>query len=202
MMTKKFFPLAATAIATAIALAGCGADGGSSSAEPSMPGMHHGNNSSSPTAAANHNAADVMFAQMMIPHHVQAVEMSDLILAKQGIPSDITALATRVKAAQAPEIETMTGWLTGWGQSTEAPAGHSMDGMMGADDMTQLEAAQGVEAAKLYLSQMIAHHQGAVAMATTETVDGTDTAAVQLSKDIVSSQKAEIQEMQTLLATL
>lgn len=202
MNTKKFLPVAATAIATAIALAGCGASGGSGSSGTSMPGMDHGSSSSSPAAAADHNAADVMFAQMMIPHHAQAVEMSETILEKQDIPAEVTALATRVKEAQGPEIEKMTSWLKGWDESTQAPTGHSMDGMMGAEDMAKLDAVQGVEAAKLFLTQMIAHHQGAVTMARTETTDGKNPDAVQLSKDIVSAQEAEIQEMQKLLTTL
>lgn len=205
MNTKKFLPVAATAVAAAIALAGCGASGGSGSSATSTPGMDHGSNSSStssPAAAAEHNAADVKFAQMMIPHHAQAVEMSDMILKKQEIPAGVTALATRIKEAQGPEIEKMTGWLKGWGEPTQMPTGHGMDGMMGAEDMSKLEAAQGVEAAKLFLTQMIAHHRGAVTMAKTETTDGKDTAAVQLSKDIVSAQEAEIKEIQTLLATL
>ncbi|WP_420179888.1 DUF305 domain-containing protein [Paenarthrobacter sp. TA1.8] len=205
MTTKKFLTVAATAIAAAIALAGCGTSGGSGSSGTSMPGMDHGSSSpsaSSPAAATDHNAADVMFAQMMIPHHAQAVEMSDMILKKQDIPAEVTALATRIKDAQGPEIEKMTGWLKGWGEPTQMPTGHSMDGMMGTEDMTKLEAAQGVEAAKLFLTQMIAHHQGAVTMAKTETTDGKDPAAVQLSKDIVSAQETEIKEMQTLLANL
>ncbi|MCM0616568.1 DUF305 domain-containing protein [Paenarthrobacter sp. TYUT067] len=206
MNTKKFVPLAATAVAAVIALAGCGSSGGSGSSATSMPGMDNGNSSSSTsTPAANasaHNSADVMFAQMMIPHHAQAVEMSDMILKKQDVPAEVTALATRIKDAQGPEIEKMTGWLQGWGEPTQVPTGHSMDGMMGAEDMTKLEAAQGVEAAKLFLTQMIAHHEGAVTMAKTETTDGKDPAAVQLGKDIVSAQEAEIKEMQTLLASL
>lgn len=144
-----------------------------------------------------------MFAQMMIPHHAQAVEMSDMILKKQDIPpAEVTALATRIKEAQGPEIEKMTGWLKSWGEPTQMASGHSMNGMMGAEDMTKLDTAQGVEAAKLFLTQMIAHHQGAVTMARTETTDGRDAEAVQLSKDIVSAQEAEIKEMQTLLAAL
>jgi uncharacterized protein (DUF305 family) len=202
MNKTKFLPVAATAIAAAIALAGCAASGGSSSSGTSMPGMDHGASSSAPAAASDHNAADVTFAQMMIPHHAQAVEMSEMILKKQDIPAEVTALATRIKDAQGPEIEKMTGWLTGWNESTQMPTGHSMDGMMGADDMSKLEAAQGVEAAKLFLTQMVAHHQGAVAMAKTETTDGKNPEAVQLAKDIVSSQEAEIKEMQTLLASL
>jgi uncharacterized protein (DUF305 family) len=212
-MNKKFLTLSAAA---AIALAGCATGSGSSassssspSAGSSMPGMDHGSgmmSSSAPAAAAEHNAADVMFAQMMIPHHAQAIQMSDIMLKKQGIPPEVTALATKIKAAQGPEIEKMTGWLTSWNEPTAAPSGHSMDDgmerMMGEEDMKKLETGQGTDAAKLFLTQMIAHHEGAVMMARTESTDGKNPDAVQLSKDIVASQETEIQEMKDLLATL
>jgi uncharacterized protein (DUF305 family) len=202
-MTKKLLTLSATAIAAAIALAGCGTGGGPGSSGTSMPGMDHGGSSSSsaPSAATDHNAADVTFAQMMIPHHAQAVEMSDMILMKQDIPAEVTDLATKIKAAQGPEIETMTGWLKSWNEPT-MPSGHSMEGMVGEEDMKKLEAAQGTEAAKLFLSQMVAHHEGAVTMAKTEGTAGKNADAVSLSKAIVTAQEAEIQEMQKLLGTL
>jgi uncharacterized protein (DUF305 family) len=212
---KKTLTISAAAIAAAIALAGCAAGSGTGTSDSSsMPGMNHGSSampsSSAPAtsaaASAEFNDADTMFAQMMIPHHAQAVTMSDMILDKEGIPAPVTDLATKIKAAQGPEIEKMTGWLESWGQPTEAPtgahSGHSMSGMMGEEDMAKLEAAQGAEAAKLFLTQMIAHHEGAVEMAKTETTDGKNADAVQLSKDIVSDQEAEIQEMKDLLATL
>lgn len=209
---KKTLTISAAVIAAAIALAGCSSpDSGSGSSDGgSMPGMNHGSSgmssSSAPAASAEFNDADTMFAQMMIPHHAQAVEMSDIMLKKEGIPAEVRDLATKIKAAQGPEIEKMTGWLQSWGQPTEAPTGmapgHSMSGMMGEEDMSKLEAAQGTEAARLFLTQMIAHHEGAVVMAKTETTDGKNTDAVQLSKDIVTSQEAEIQEMKDLLATL
>ncbi|MET4619171.1 uncharacterized protein (DUF305 family) [Arthrobacter sp. 2762] len=206
MNSKKFLPIAASAVAAALALAGC-ASGGSSPSGTSMPGMDHGGSSSTAAAsdnnaASDHNTADVMFAQMMIPHHAQAVEMSEMILKKQDIPAEVTSLATRIRGAQGPEIEKMTGWLTGWGEAAQMPSGHSMDGMMGADDMSKLEAAKGLEAAKLFLAQMITHHEGAVTIAKTESKDGKSPQAIQLSKDIVSNQEAEIQEMKKLLATL
>lgn len=208
---KKTLTISAAAIAAAITLAGCSAGTDSGGSGTSMPGMDHGSSampsgSATTTASAEFHDADTMFAQMMIPHHAQAVEMSDIVLNKEGIPAPVTDLATKIKAAQAPEIEKMTGWLESWGQPTEMPTGtgpgHSMSGMMGEEDMAKLEAAQGVEAAKLFLTQMIAHHEGAVEMAKTETTDGKNVDAVQLSKDIVSSQEAEIQEMKDLLATL
>lgn len=200
MHLKKLLPLSATALAAAIALASCSGTPGSSGT--SMPGMEHGNMNNSQPAASDHNAADVMFAQMMVPHHTQAIEMSDMILKKQGIPAEVAALATRIKAAQAPEIETMNGWLRDWNQPTAMPSGYGMEGMMSEDDMTKLATAQGVEAAKLFLSQMIAHHEGAITMAKTETASGKNADAIQLSKDIVKAQESEIKEMQQLLTSL
>ncbi|PRC45882.1 DUF305 domain-containing protein, partial [Mycobacterium sp. ITM-2017-0098] len=84
--------------------------------------------SSSPSATgtqAAHNMADVMFSQMMIPHHQQAIEMSDMLFGKQGIDPEITAMAEQIKNAQGPEIEQMKTWLQEWGTPPMA------DGMPG-----------------------------------------------------------------------
>ena len=211
-MINKFLPLSATAIAAAIALAGCTTGAGPGSSGTSMPNMDHGSSSatparSAPASAADHNAADVMFARMMIPHHAQAVEMSDVMLAKKDIPADVTALATRIKAAQGPEIDTMTGWLESWNESTQEPNAHAMstqgmDGMMSDADMNKLDAAQGSEAARLFLNQMIVHHEGAIVMAKTESTAGKNPEAVKLGQAIVTAQEAEIQEMRAMLARL
>ncbi|SDP64909.1 Uncharacterized conserved protein, DUF305 family [Arthrobacter sp. ok909] len=202
---KKTLTISALGLASVIALAGCAGTSGTTPAS-SMPGMGQngmGMSSSSAPAASDHNAADTMFTQGMIPHHAQAVEMSDMMLKKQGMDARITALATRIKAAQAPEIEQMTGWLKTWNEPTQMASGHGMgDGMMGDDDLNKLDAAQGAEAAKLFLTGMITHHQGAVAMAQTEISQGKNPDTIQLSKAIVTSQTAEIKEMQDLLATL
>jgi len=131
--------------------------------------------------------------------------MSDMMLSKQDIPADVKDLAARIKAAQGPEIELMTGWLERWNMPTQLPSGssgHGMAGMMGAEEMAKLSDAQGTDAARLFLEQMIIHHEGAIVMAKAETAGGKDTAAVQLSKDIVAAQEAEIKEMQQLLTTL
>ncbi|MCZ9880191.1 DUF305 domain-containing protein [Arthrobacter sp. B2a2-09] len=198
---KKFLTISAAGIAAALALAGCSTGTG-----PSMPGMTHDStataSSSAPVAAGDHNSDDTMFAQAMIPHHAQAVLMSDMILTKQNIPAAVTALATKIKAAQAPEIAKMTAWLKDWNETATMSAGHSMTGMMGADDMTNLDAAQGTEAAKLFLTQMIAHHQGAITMAKTEATAGKNTEALGLAHSIATSQEAEIQDMNNMLAGL
>ncbi|HSN35506.1 MAG TPA: DUF305 domain-containing protein [Arthrobacter sp.] len=202
MMNKKFLTLSATAIAGALALAGC-STGASTPPATSMPGMGQGMMSSSaPAAATGHNDADTMFAQGMIPHHEQAVQMSEMMLQKKDIPAAVTDLASRIKAAQAPEIKTMSDWLKAWNESATMASDHTMDGMMGEDDLKQLDSAQGTEAARLFLKQMVAHHEGAVMMAQTEMSQGRNADAIKLSKNIVTAQEAEIKEMQDLLATL
>lgn len=195
------------ALAAALGLAGCAAEsGGSGSA--ATHGMNHGSSSPMssmmPDAGAEHNEADIMFAQMMIPHHQQAVAMSDIILAKPDVPAEVTALATKIKDAQAPEIETMTGWLTGWNVPTMMSdhSGHGMAGMVDAAGIDKLKAAEGTDAARLFLEHMITHHEGAVDMAQQEIGAGKYPAAVQLARDIVAAQEAEIAEMKQLLTTL
>jgi uncharacterized protein (DUF305 family) len=169
---------------------------------------HSAHQSSSPTAgsatadAAAHNDADVMFAQMMIPHHTQAVEMSDILLAKQGVDPRVVQLATEIKAAQAPEIAQMQGWLTSWGSPTMAPMDHGMQGMVSAQDIDKLRSAPGPEAAKLYVTQMIAHHEGAITMAQDEIAKGQYGPAIELSHAIVDTQQKEIDTMKSMLGTL
>ncbi len=202
MNTKKLG--LAVALAAALSLAGCAAGTGT---EPSH-GTNHGSSSPMssmlPDASADHNAADIMFSQMMIPHHAQAVEMSDIMLAKTGLPAAATSLATRIKAAQAPEIEQMTGWLEDWnqpiGMTGHSMPGGGMSGMVSAEDLDKLKTAEGDEAVKLFLTQMIAHHEGAIAMARTEADAGKFSETIELAKAVITSQQAEIEEMKQLLA--
>lgn len=203
-MNKKFLALSSTAVAAAIALAGC-SPSGSPSGGTTDHGAHGGTSASpsgSAPAAGEHNAADVMFAQMMIPHHAQAVSMSDIVLAKADLPASVKGLAQRIKAAQAPEIEKMTGWLKAWNQPTAMSGSHGMAGMMSDEDLDKLKAAQGTEAARLFLTQMITHHEGAITMARSEESGGKYPDAVALAKDIIKAQQAEIEEMKQLLQTL
>lgn len=192
--------ITAGALATAGLLAGCTAN---STGMGNMPGMDHGAMPMTTPSAAN-STADVMFVQMMIPHHQQAIQMADTILGKQGIPQSVLDLATKIKAAQGPEITTMQGWLTAWGQPTSsATDGMGMgSGMMSDTDMQALDAATGTAAAKLFLTQMIAHHQGAITMARDELANGTDANAKALAQQIIDTQTAEIATMQSLLTTL
>lgn len=215
---KRLASISATAMAAAIVLAGCGspADAPPPAASESnnmpgtmsgsMPAQGHGGMSASSPAitsqGAEHNSADAMFARMMLPHHEQAVTMSDIMLDKKGLDPRITELATQIKAAQGPEITTMTGWLAAWGEPSTMPGGHSMDGMVSDEGLAKLKAAQGTDAEKLFLTQMIGHHEGAVKMAQTETANGSNADAVALANSIITSQEKEIQEMKDLLKAL
>ncbi|WP_345752573.1 DUF305 domain-containing protein [Microbacterium rhizophilus] len=190
-------------LATALVLAGCSDTGGSD-----MEGMDHGSSASSlPSASAEasdavFNDADVTFAMEMVMHHQQAIEMSDTLLAKDGVHPDVVALAERVKAAQGPEIETMNQWLEDWGQNTEMGGMDHGGGMMSEEDMAALEEADGETASSLFLEQMIMHHQGAIDMAQTQVDNGQNPDAVALAQKIVEDQTAEITEMQELLTQL
>jgi uncharacterized protein (DUF305 family) len=199
-MWKRTTLIGAGALAVLALSTGC-----SSSNGPEHPPVQP--SSVSATAAAEaHNDADVMFVQHMIPHHQQAVEMSDMVLGKQGIDPRVTELANQIKAAQGPEIQLMQGWLNQWGTPAMPPmSGHDMPGMSGMmsnSDMTALTDAQGVDASKLFLTQMIAHHEGAITMAQNEIKDGQYEPAVAMAHAIVTTQQQEIDTMRGILATL
>lgn len=217
---KKIFPLSAAALATVIALTGCGTGetGQTPDIDHSTMGTEQSPEPSSGASAgpanadtsAEHNEADVMFAKMMIPHHTQAVQMSEIIVAKENIDPQVTELATQIKAAQGPEIETLTSWLKAWGEPVpvgdhdgmDGMMSEEMDGMMSKDQMQQLETAEGEEAARLFLDQMIEHHNGAVKMAQQQIQNGSNPDAIALAKGIVQAQKAEIEKMNELLETI
>jgi uncharacterized protein (DUF305 family) len=174
-----------------------------------MAGMDHGSGSgaSSAPAGANFNDADVMFAQMMIPHHQQAVQMATLAGTKASDP-EIKQLATQIKAAQDPEITTMSGWLTAWGQPSAAAGGHNMPGMSGMpgmmseQEMTALSQASGTDFDRLFARGMIAHHNGAIQMAKDEQANGKNADAKALAATIEKAQADEVTKLQKILDRL
>lgn len=199
--------LAGVALSALIATAACG--GGDDAG-----GMTHGTGSSSApgassSASATVNDADVMFAQMMIPHHQQAVAMADLAPTRASDP-ELKDLAAKIKAAQDPEITTMKGWLTAWGKPTDLPSnhsmpgmsatpGHDMPGMMTDQQMTDLAATKGTAFDKMFAEMMIAHHNGAIDMAKTEQADGSNPEAKALAAKIATDQATEVQTLQKIL---
>lgn len=193
--------LVATGVALSLSLTACGSN--STAADT---------NSSSSTT----QAADIAFAQLMIPHHEQAVEMADMAL-ENASSSTVKKLATQIRKAQAPEINQMTTWLTNWGAPTTMPGsdasgmagmdhsgmdmgGMSSAGMMSDDDMAALGKARGANFDRMWLQMMISHHRGALDMANEVLGTTTDTDVTALAKAIVKGQTAEIATMQKALA--
>lgn len=193
---------AAAALAAAVALSGCGSSE-STEANSTPPAQTAPPAVQTDDTQSSHNQADVAFAQGMIPHHQQALEMSDILLSKQNIDERVARLAEEIRAAQRPEIETMHGWLRQWGASM-APDHEmgGMHGMMSEQDLAQLRDAQGTAASRLFLTQMIEHHEGAVTMAQNEIDKGQFTEAVSLARDIITTQQKEIDRMREILQSL
>ncbi|MGI8614393.1 MAG: DUF305 domain-containing protein [Nocardioidaceae bacterium] len=181
-----------------VALAACGNNDPSTRAavDSSPP-------SATTSTAGEHIAADVTFAQMMIPHHQQAIQMAALAAARAADPQ-VKALAEQIEAAQDPEITTMKSWLSGWGEPTAAAGmnesmGHGMDGMMSDADMAKLTSLSGGAFEREFLIMMTAHHRGAIEMAKTERASGSYGPAKELATSIIRTQAAEIEKMRTLL---
>ena len=156
-------------------------------------------NSSMPMDHSSHSSAmssdETMFAQMMIPHHEQAVTMSELALENTTNP-DVIALATAIRDAQAPEIKQMQGWLDGKSESHM----HDMEmgGMLTDAELAELASLKDAAFDQTFLTAMIAHHEGAIEMAAM-IKDSTKPEVEKLYKNIVTSQSAEIEEMKALL---
>ncbi|WP_405535888.1 DUF305 domain-containing protein [Streptomyces sp. NBC_00075] len=190
--TRKTLAVMAASAALAVTLTACGSDDGNSSESS-------GAAADSASKTEDHNAQDVTFAQGMIPHHKGALEMAEEATDKAS-SAEVKSLAARIEKAQAPEIETMSGWLKTWGEdvptSTESmPGMESMESMPG---MNHGSAAEDFD--KAFLTMMIEHHKGAVKMATTEKAKGTYGPATAMADDVIRTQNAEITEMNKLLA--
>ncbi|WP_405783236.1 DUF305 domain-containing protein [Streptomyces sp. NBC_00859] len=204
---RRVAAAAGVAAALALALASCG----SGTEHSSMPGTRHGS-SATASVPGGFNEADVAFAQMMIPHHEQAVSMAELA---DGRASDreIKSLAADIEKAQGPEINTMRGWLRSWGKSPSPSMDHgmpgmdhggetAMPGMMSGKAMAGLKAAKGEDFDRRFAELMIGHHEGAVTMAGDERKNGRSPAARKLAGAVVRTQQAEIGTMHKILDRL
>ena len=198
MFNKKYriAGITAVALAGAISLAGCTINLGGNDSNGMMDGGMMGNNKS----ASAFSGTDIMFAQMMIPHHQQAVDMSTLAETHTTNP-EILALAKQIKDAQAPEIKQMTAWIESSGAGMDMGHDMGMDGMLTEEQMTALGKAQGAEFDKLYLEGMIGHHEGALQMAKM-IENSSNSEAKTLASNVISSQSAEIEKMKQMLAAL
>jgi uncharacterized protein (DUF305 family) len=177
--------IAVAAIVSLVALTGC-------SAISERFGGHQAETGSA-------DPVDATFAQMMIPHHQQALEMAALAPARSTDPQ-VLELAREIAAAQQPEIDQMTAWLAARGAATiDDHSGHDMAGMAGDEEMAALAGSTGEDFDRRFLTLMIAHHEGALTMAEPVKASG-DPEIRQLAAAIVSTQADEIALMRGLLS--
>lgn len=216
---------AALVVIAALGLSGCGGDtepaqkaSGSATGptilqpgKPGEPPATVGPDAAPTPNPTNHD--DVAFAQMMVPHHAQALEMARLAQEHTASP-DVVALARRIQGAQGPEILTLAAWLEARGiqvpTAKDAASafdhgehGHQhMAGMLSDEEMEALRAARGKRFDRLFLEGMIRHHEGAIEMAATVGSKGTDTLIAEMAADVTATQAAEISRMKELLSSL
>ena len=147
-----------------------------------------------PQANSLFSSEDLNFAEEMIPHHEQAVLMSDIALTNSA-SDEVLALARDIKAAQAPEIEQMSAWE---GVRTSTHMGHMMDGMLNDEQIQQLRDSEGATFDRLFLEGMIAHHEGAIKMAQ-KVIDSKSKKVADIAATIIDAQEKEIAFMQELI---
>jgi uncharacterized protein (DUF305 family) len=192
---------AAAALAMVTVLSSCGS-----------PSPEHAGHHPAPVSqSADHNAADVAFAQEMIPHHRQAVDMAAMVPSRSTNP-DVRVMATHISWDQQAEILTMTGLLAKWGEPVAADHGEHgampmpgmsampMPGMVDGATLNQIQSLSGSAFDELWLTSMIDHHQGAVTMAQTEITHGQSQDAIKLAKMIITAQQREIAQMNNLVS--
>jgi len=199
-MRHRFAATTVVALLTA-GLSACGANDSASDTNSSPSSVASGDPSS-----AGLDQADIEFAQGMIAHHEQAIEMAETALDPTvGASAEVVDLATRIKAAQDPEIQQMTALLVAAGQplAMDMSDGHdmsSMPGMMSAQDMEAMAMMTGEQFDRMWLDMMIEHHRGAIVQSQAVTSNGSNAEVLALAAQIITAQQAEIVEMEALLA--
>lgn len=208
----------ATVTLTALAVLGLGACDSGSDAKPSASGPSvlvpgapgEANRTLSADEAADQraeddspNSADVSYARKMIQHHQQALELTELV-PDRAESTQVEKLAERISAAQGPEITAMQSWLESYGKDekdgqSDTHDHASMPGMATEAQLTKLRAAQGKAFDQLFLTLMIAHHEGAITMATEVKGQGNNIRVEEMADDVVAQQTAEISRMQGML---
>ncbi|MER8027990.1 DUF305 domain-containing protein [Streptomyces bauhiniae] len=205
--------LAATAV---LAAGGCSSSGdadaksaahtGPSVIAPGKPGEANRTMSAEDAAEQREddnspNAADRSYAHMMITHHTQALKMTELA-PNRAESTQVKRIAERISAGQGPEISSMRGWLATNSKGDEGGTGHNhgtMPGMATDAQLTELRAAQGKSFDRLFLKLMIAHHQGAITMATDVKAQGNNIQIEEMADDVIAQQTSEIVRMRDML---
>ncbi|MGV9341700.1 DUF305 domain-containing protein [Streptomyces sp. NPDC003688] len=216
----SYASLATTAltVAAVFAVGGCDANpdtrsaarSGPSVIAPGQPGEANRTLSAQEAAAQraddnSPNAADRSYATMMIQHHAQALTMTGLAPVRAESTA-VKRIAERIAASQGPEIAAMKSWLrtdAGGGGEHDHGDTHdhmhmSMPGMATEAQLAQLKAAKGKAFDALFLKLMIAHHQGAITMATDVKARGHSVRIEEMADDVIAQQTAEIGRMRAM----
>jgi len=187
------------------AMAGCGPDRAATPAAPTA----------APRAAAvastvaPPNGVDVLFAQMMVVHHAQAVRLSRTLLTRPGNTERVARIADYIAHDQQREIDETNAWLVAWGRPAVDPADpaiarlHGGDaaahGMLSEVQVRELETAAPTTTNNLFLRRMIEHHTGAITMARSILEVGANIYIRTLAKHVINEQTAENDAMRALL---
>ncbi|GAA0430583.1 hypothetical protein Acor_46320 [Acrocarpospora corrugata] len=152
------------------------------------------------TPAAGHNEADVTFAASLIPHHLQTLDLTQLA-ATRAHDLWVRDLAARVRSQREPEIRVLKGLLDTWGE-TPLPRDQKLPGGVTQADLTDLAAASGATFDRLFITLLIDHHEGALALAQAEEAKGVQADAKALAGGVVVTHEAELKEMKKYLTRL
>jgi len=199
-MRQQLVRLSAAAVIATVTLSACSSSGNQAATR-----------SPSTSAAQVHNSTDVTFAQNMTPCHKQAIQMSEIVLTKQGLDPRVVQVANQIKAAEGPDIQGMQSWLSQWQQpmtpmtpvapssAAGMPAMQGMTGMASPEQMTALQNALGADASKQFLTLMIQNHQHAIMLAQSEINSGQYPPAVAMAHSIATAEQQEVNTMQGIL---
>ena len=153
-----------------------------------------------------YNDADRDFVEMMVPHHHQAVLMAELA-SSRAEDDQVARFAQRIGDTQKGEIAVLQAWLEerDLPRASLTPTGEHaehMAGMLTQAQLDELAAARGAAFDRLFVKRMIAHHEGAVAMADRALSDGSEAINRTFAADVAATQSAEITRLREILLTL
>jgi uncharacterized protein (DUF305 family) len=186
--------LAGPAVGLALVLSACGGESDTAAQAGAGTGS---------AAATSYSEGDVMFAQQMIPHHQQVVELAELAATKASDP-ELRAFAAQLQASESKVVGELTGMLTGWGKPTamEDMSHQEMPGMASEQDMSSLASLSGAGFDRRFTQMMITHHIGASQLTMTEQQTGSSTQAKAIAAQLLQTQTEQVTQLQTILAGL
>ncbi|MBO3744629.1 DUF305 domain-containing protein [Streptosporangiaceae bacterium NEAU-GS5] len=172
----------------------------SAAASPSPEATASAKPSAVPADPTKHNASDIRFAASMIPHHLQALDMT-ILSSNRTMDQWVRDLANRISSSQESQIRAMKGWLDDW-DSEPLPRDQALPGSVSRSDLAKLADASGAAFDRLFVTLMIDHHLGAIKLAEAELAAGTYGKARDLATSIAATKKAEVKEMRKYLTKL